>query len=108
MKRGDIVVAAGGADFMGKPRPALVVQGDLFLELHPSITICPISSHLTGDYIYRVFMPLDEITGLQFESEVEVDKVTTVWTRRIGRVIGRAPPSTMFEVDTALHRWLGL
>jgi mRNA interferase MazF len=91
---------------MGKPRPALVVQSDLFNELHPSVTICPISSHMTGDYLYRV--PINNIadTGLLWESEVEVDKVTTVWSRRIGQRIGQAPDEVMAEVAIALRRWL--
>lgn len=107
MRRGDIVTAGGG-DFISQPRPALVVQSDLFLDEHPSISICPISSHLTGDYLYRVLIERTEGNGLKFDSEVEVDKVTTIWSRRIGASIGRATDAAMFQVDAALRRWLGL
>jgi PemK-like, MazF-like toxin of type II toxin-antitoxin system len=34
MKRGDVVVVALPGDF-GKPRPALIIQSDLFNETHP-------------------------------------------------------------------------
>jgi len=113
MRRGDIVKAAGGGDFLGKPRPALIVQTNLFLDLYPSVTICPITSHVTGDYLYRVLLDKSERTpgvgtGLFFESEIEVDKITTVWVRRIGGKIGEASAEVMFEVDIALRRWLGL
>ncbi len=37
MKRGDLVTIALPGDY-GKPRPALVVQSDLFSE-HPSVTV---------------------------------------------------------------------
>ncbi|UYM18533.1 type II toxin-antitoxin system PemK/MazF family toxin [Endozoicomonas euniceicola] len=37
MRRGDIVTVAIKGDY-GKPRPALIIQSDLF-EQHPSVTI---------------------------------------------------------------------
>ena len=42
MKRGDLVTVALQGD-LGKPRPALVIQSDLF-EAHPSVTILPVTS----------------------------------------------------------------
>jgi len=72
------------------------------------VTICPISSHLTGNYLFRVPMPQEADTGLRIDSEVEVDKITTVWVRRIGRIVGRANDDTMDQVDIALRRWLDL
>lgn len=113
MRRGDIVRAAGGGDFLGKPRPALIVQTNLFLDAHPSVTICPITSHVTGDFLYRVLLDKGEGiegvgTGLLFESEIEVDKITTIWSRRIAGKIGAASDAVMFQVDIALRRWLQL
>ena len=99
---------AGGGDFVGKPRPALIVQDDLFNEFHPSVTICPISSHLTGDYLFRVPIERSGGTGLRFDSEVEVDKITTVWARRLGQELGSASDEVMFSVDMTLRRWLSL
>ncbi|EQD75369.1 transcriptional modulator of MazE/toxin, MazF, partial [mine drainage metagenome] len=37
MKRGDVVTVVAPGDY-GKPRPALVVQSDLFQD-HPSVTV---------------------------------------------------------------------
>lgn len=91
---------------MGKPHPALIVQSDLFNEFHPSVTICPISSHLTGDHLYRVSISQSAESGLMWDSEVEVDKIMTIWARRIGRQIGRAPDDVMYSVAIALRRWL--
>jgi mRNA-degrading endonuclease toxin of MazEF toxin-antitoxin module len=45
LKRGDLVVVALPGDY-GKPRPALIVQADLFNETHASITIVPVTSTL--------------------------------------------------------------
>lgn len=44
MRRGDVVtVAERGGDFTGKPRPAVIIQSDLFAALD-SVTICPLTS----------------------------------------------------------------
>ena len=42
LKRGDFVVVALPGDY-GKPRPALIVQADLFNETHASVTVVPVS-----------------------------------------------------------------
>ena len=44
IRRGDLVTVALPGNY-GKPRPALVIQSDLFEE-HPSVTILPITSEL--------------------------------------------------------------
>ena len=41
MKRGTIVVVASRGAYTGKPRPAVVLQSDLFNPTHASVTICP-------------------------------------------------------------------
>lgn len=110
MKRGDIVVIADreAGDFGAKPRPALVVQTDLFLADHPSVTVCLITSVLTGLELFRLPISADAQTGLQTASEISIDKLQTVWQRRVGRTIGSASDEIMFNVDQALRRWLAL
>jgi hypothetical protein len=49
MRRGHFVVVATSGDY-GKPRPALVVQSELFAEL-PSVVICPLTTTLRNDRI---------------------------------------------------------
>ncbi len=44
--RGDLVTIALQGDF-GKPRPALVIQADLF-DAHASVTLLPITSTLVA------------------------------------------------------------
>ena len=52
MKRGDMVTVALQGD-LGKPRPALVIQSDLFAA-HPSVTILPVTSDLRATPLFRV------------------------------------------------------
>lgn len=46
LNRGDIVTVAGSSDFTGKPRPAVVVQSDLFNPTHSNVTVVPITTTL--------------------------------------------------------------
>ena len=52
MKRGDLVTVALQGD-LGKPRPALIIQSDLF-DKHPSVTILPITSELRDVPLFRI------------------------------------------------------
>jgi mRNA interferase MazF len=75
LRRGDIVVCAFSGRY-GKPRPAVVVQSNLFNSLHETIMPCPVSSELTGLALFRVPLSKSEATGLRKDSEVMIDKMT--------------------------------
>jgi mRNA interferase MazF len=57
VKRSAIVVAAARGAYTGKPRPALVVQSDLFNPTHASVTICPITSDCVDAPLFRLTLP---------------------------------------------------
>ncbi|CAN5409778.1 hypothetical protein BH24GEM3_BH24GEM3_16380 [soil metagenome] len=46
MKRGEIWTVAGGKDYAGKPRPAVIVQDDRF-DATDSITLCAFTTDPT-------------------------------------------------------------
>jgi mRNA interferase MazF len=75
MRRGDLVMIVLQAAY-GKPRPALIIQSDLFGE-HPSVTIIPITSELRDTPLFRVPVRYGESTGLRKPSEVMSIKVMT-------------------------------
>lgn len=110
MRRGDIVVIADpeAGDFGKKPRPAVIVQTETFLDDHPSVTVCLVTSQLTGLELFRLPIPADDETGLLRASEISIDKLQTVWRHRVGHRIGSVSDETMFNVDQALRRWLAL
>ena len=105
--RGDVVVCILSGDY-GKPRPAVVVQSDLFNETHASVVLCPISSEVTGLTLFRVALPASEASGLRKDSEVMVDKITAAKRTRIGRRIGCLTRAQMSLVDGGLRTWLEL
>lgn len=105
MRRGDLVTITLQGDF-GKPRPALVIQSDLFDE-HPSVTVLPVTSALREAPLFRLTLQPDADNGLRVPSQVMVDKVQTVLREKIGQTIGRLDDSTLLAVNRALAVFLG-
>jgi mRNA interferase MazF len=107
MRRGQFITVAIAGDY-GKPRPALVVQSDLFADL-PSVTVCPLTTTLRDDTdLIRIEVEPTPETGLRQLSHVTVDKVQTVALERVGEVIGMADDSLMLRVNRALAVFLGI
>jgi len=105
VKRGDLVsIAVQGA--YGKPRPALVIQADLFSE-HPSVTILPVTSELRPTPLFRISVTPIPQNGLRRDSQVMIDKAQTVPSDKIGKIIGRLDDETIVAVNRALSVWLG-
>ena len=91
----------------GKPRPALIVQADVYAE-HPSVTILPLTSELTHAPLLRVTVEPRETTGLRLRSQVMVDKATTIPRGKVGNRIGQLDNTTLNRVSQALAAFLDL
>jgi mRNA interferase MazF len=107
VKRGDVVLCAARGDH-GKPRPAVVVQSDLFNPTHASVTICPLTSDLEKARFFRLKIKPVSSNGLKKVSQVMIDKISALAEKRIGKVIGRISGSDVKELDAALKLWLAL
>ncbi len=107
MKRGDVVVIAmqGGC---GKPRPALVIQSDLFNDTHSSITVAPVTSTIVDAPLFRLTVDPTNSNGLRSVSQIMVDKVTAVRRDKVGKTVGRLDDGTMVRVNRAIGLWFGL
>ena len=70
------------------------------------MTVCPITGDLTGATTHRIAISPDGQNGLLKPSEIEIDKVQSVWTERVGDHIGTISPLLLRQVDSALRRWL--
>ena len=106
MRRGDLVSIALQGDY-GKPRPALIVQSDLFAE-HPSVTLLPVTSELRDTPLFRVLIEPTESNGLRKPSQVMVDKVQTISREKLGEIFGRVTEEDMLSVSRALAVFLGV
>ena len=106
MKRGDLVTIAVSGEY-GKPRSALIVQADAF-DLHPSVTLLPLTSELHDAPLFRVTVQPGKSTGLRKIAQVMVDKTTTVPRAKVGQRIGRVDAVTLRAVDNAIKGFLDL
>ena len=105
MKRGDLVTVALQGDY-GKPRPALVIQSDLFDE-HPSAIILPVTTELRNTPLFRITVLPSEKNCLHKPSQVMVDKPQTISREKIGITFGRLDDDAMLAVNRALAVFLG-
>ena len=106
MIRGEIWTVAGGV-YASKPRPALVIQDDRY-DATDSVTVLPLTSHLVEAPLLRIPVQPSELSGLQRESQVMIDKLTTVRRSNVQSRIGRLAPSQLAEVERALLVFLGI
>jgi len=105
MRRGDLVTVALQGD-LGKPRPALIIQSDLF-DLHPSVAILPVTSELRDTPLFRILVSPTELNGLNKPSQVMLDKPQSIARDKIGSVFGHLNDETMLAVNRALAVFLG-
>ncbi|HSJ30443.1 MAG TPA: type II toxin-antitoxin system PemK/MazF family toxin [Longimicrobiales bacterium] len=107
MKRGEIWTVSGGADYAGKPRPAVVIQDDRF-DATRSITICAFTTDPTDAPLFRIAVEPTAENGLLVESRLMVDKITTVPKSKLGELIGRLADEDLVRLNQAIVVFLGL
>jgi len=100
LRRGTVVTLASAGVYSGKPRPAVVVQADRWLQAHPSVTLCPLTSTLIEAPLVRIAVAPSPRNGLQKPSQLMVDKLFSVPIQALGAVVG--------QLDLALRGWLDL
>ena len=98
------VVLAGA---YGNPRPALVIQSDLF-SMHPSVTVLPVTSALRPIETFRIAVEPTMANGLRVRSQVMVDKAHTIPRDKAGVPFGELEARRMTAVNRALAVFLGL
>lgn len=105
MRRGEIWVVGGGV-YASKPRPALVIQDDLYDS--DSLTVIPLTTQHVEAPLYRVSVGATETTGLRTDSQVMIDKITTVKRSHVTDHVGRLPAGDLLTVERLLLALLGL
>jgi mRNA interferase MazF len=107
MKRGEVWTAATGQDYAGKPRPVVILQDDRF-DGTASITVCLLTTRLTEAPLFRLTIASTPDNGLRLESQLMVDKITTVPKTKLGQRIGRLDDEDMIRLNRAVLVFLGL
>ncbi|WP_336512259.1 type II toxin-antitoxin system PemK/MazF family toxin [Paracoccus shandongensis] len=106
LKRGDLVTVALQGDH-GKPRPALVIQSDLFPDT-ATTTVLLVTSTLADAPLIRLTVKPSARNGLRVTSQVMIDKAMTVRTDKLGNAFGQLEDTAMVEVNRALALFLGV
>ena len=107
LRQYDIVTCTLTGDY-GKPRPAVIVQSDLFNETHASLVLCPITTHLVAAPLFRLLLSPDSSNGLKQKSQIMVDKIITIPREKVGNKIGELNLKEQKLLENALGLWLGL
>jgi len=107
VKRGEIWTVAGGKDYAGKPRPAVILQDDRF-DMTDSVTMCAFTTDPTDAPLFRLPIKPNEGNGLRAVCRLMVDKITTVPKTKIGTRIGRLDDEDMVRLNRAVLVFLGI
>ncbi len=107
VKRGDIWTVAGGSDYAGGARSAVILQDDAF-DSTASITVCPFTTHAVEAPLMRIPIEPSERNGLRTASHVMIDTITTVSRKKLDTHIGRLSDEDVVRVNRAVVVFLGL
>jgi len=107
MTRGEVWTVAGGTDYASKPRPAVIIQDDLF-DATSSVTVCPLTSGETDARSVRPVVEASTENGLRVTSRLMVDKITTVSRAKFHQQIGRLSTGDVGRLNRAVVVFLGL
>jgi mRNA interferase MazF len=106
VRRGEIWTLAGAPDYVGKPRPAVIVQDDRFDT--DSVTVCPLTTDSTEAPLLRLPLELSADNGLAATSRLMVDKITTVRRAKLGERIGALDDATLVALNRSMIVFLGI
>jgi mRNA interferase MazF len=106
MKRGDLIKVSLSGSY-GKPRPALIIQSNLF-DVHPSLTILPMTSELHDVPLFRITVEPNSKNNLRHTSQIMIDKTHTIPREKASEPFGRVDEELMLKINRALMVFLGL
>jgi mRNA interferase MazF len=106
VKRAEVWTVSGGPDYVGKPRPAVIVQDDHFDT--DSVTICPFTTDPVDAPLFRLEIEPSPDNGLRETCRLMVDKVTTIPRSKLGERLGVLAGIDMIRLNRAIVVFLGL
>jgi len=107
VKRGEIWTVAGGKDYAGKPRRAVIVQDDSF-DATDTITVSAFTTDETDAPLVRLLIQPNERNGLRATCRLMVDKITAVPKSKLGARVGRLGDVDVLRLNQAVLVFLGL
>jgi mRNA interferase MazF len=106
VRRAEIWTVSGGPDYAGKPRPAVLVQDDRFDT--DSVTLCPFTTDPTDAPLFRLSIEPTATNGLNADSRLMIDKISTVRRTKLGERLGVLDDADVLRLNRALVVFLGI
>jgi len=93
----------------GKIRPVLIVQSD-FLNCvpHSSVIVCPITTNVVPSAIHLRVHLKDGIASLHNDSDIMIDQIRAIDTKRLMKRIGKLPVEFIQKVKDNILTVLNL
>ena len=107
LKRGDIAIVAPPGNY-GKPRPALVLQSDLFRETESVVVALITSDQRPEAPLFRKPLTPSDENGLRHPSDVMLDKLVSLPRGKISKSVGHLASTEMAEITASLALFLGM
>ena len=108
MQRGDIVTVAAPGDY-GKPRPAVVIQGDILNQANSRSTIVAL---MTGEIVDAPLLRLTILptpdNRLKKVSQVQATRILTFPSEKVGQRIGQLTEMELMALNSMLAIVIGL
>jgi mRNA interferase MazF len=107
LRRGDITIVAAPGDY-GKPRPALVVQADLFSGIDSVVVALITSEQRPAAPLFRRPIAPSSKNGLRNPSDVMLDKLVALPRTKTSAAIGQLTETQMVDITARLALFLGI
>jgi len=104
VNRGELWTVSGGV-YAAKPRPALIIQDNLFSATE-SVVVIPLTTTVADASLARIAIPAT--TGIIQRSYAMIDKITTVRRSNLGQRVGCVPTALIADIERSLMVFLGI
>ena len=107
MQRGEIWIGSIRGEYSAKPRPFMIVQNGKHFDTD-SIVVCPISSQISENKLFRLLLQPLPINGLVQPSQLRVDLISAFPKKDFSTKIGKLTAAEIGMVDQILIDFLGI
>jgi mRNA interferase MazF len=107
LRRGDIVVVAAPGDY-GKPRPALILQSDLFKATESVVVALITNDQRPQAPLFRRPIQPSATNGLRHPSDVMLDNLVTLSRAKVSDSVGHLADPEMAGISASLVLFLGM
>jgi len=87
---------------ISKTRPVVVISDDLMNRNLNTVVVCPLTTSLHPKWRSRI-----QISLISKESEIAIDQIRTISTRRLGEQLGKLSPAEALKVRILITEMYG-